>query len=202
MFKAFYWIVRVLMFPFYRARIEGKEHLPQGAAVVCSNHSTNSDAIFLVLANGPKGDYGFIAKDELFHIPVLRHVIRWLHAFPVKRGQHDVGAIKTAFSVLKKGRKLLIFPEGTRVRNGKSRRTGLPVEVKNGAVLFSHRAGVPLVPVYIPEGAKLFRNNTVRIGQPFFPSYCEQKPTADEYAAVSAELMRRIYSLKNGVLSE
>ena len=202
MFKAFYWIVRVLLFPFYRARVEGKDHLPPGAAVLCSNHSTNSDAVFLIMANGPKGDYGFIAKDELFHIPVLRHVIRWLHAFPVKRDQQDLSAVKTAFSFLKQGKKLLIFPEGTRVKDGKSRRTGLPAEIKSGVAFFSHRAGVPLVPVYIPEGAKLFRNNTVRIGTPFLPAYDGRKPSAADYAATAEELMKRIYSLKNGVLTE
>lgn len=202
MYKAVYWIFRVLLFPFYRARVAGREHLPRGAAVLCGNHSTNSDAVFLLMANGPTREFGFMAKDELFRVPVVRRIIRWLHAFPVKRDQQDLSAVKTAFSLLKQGRRLLIFPEGTRVRDGKNCRTGLPVEVKSGAVFFSHRAGVPLVPVYIPEGAKLFRNNIVRIGTPFLPTYDQKKPSAEEYAAAAAELMTRIYSLKNGGMAE
>ena len=62
MFKIVYWVVMIALYPFYRFRFVGRENIPEGAAVVCGNHTANSDAIFLVLANGPRGDYGFIAK--------------------------------------------------------------------------------------------------------------------------------------------
>lgn len=198
MFKIVYWVLYVILYPFYWFHVEGRENIPQGAALVCSNHSTNSDAIFLVVGNGPKGDYGFMAKDELFHIPVLRHIIRWFHAFPVKRGNGDAGAIRMGLSVLKSGKKLLIFPEGTRVRDGVSRRTGLPVTAKNGAAVFSHRTNTPMIPVYITEGRKLFRKNVIRIGKPFMGEYSCEKPGQEEYSRTTAELMRRIYALRDG----
>lgn len=192
MFKIVYWVVMIALYPFYRFRFVGRENIPEGAAVVCGNHTANSDAIFLVLANGPRGDYGFIAKEELFHVPFLRHLIRWLHAFPVKRGSGDMQAIRTGFSILKSGKKLLLFPQGTRVRDGKT------VEPKTGAVIFATRAKVPLVPVYIPEGRKIFKQNTVIIGKPYFPELPEEKPTAEDYHAMTHELMGRIFALKEG----
>ena len=192
MFKIVYWVVMIALYPFYRFRFVGRENIPEGAAVVCGNHTANSDAIFLVLANGPRGDYGFIAKEELFHVPFLRHLIRWLDAFPVKRGSGDMQAIRTGFSILKSGKKLLLFPQGTRVRDGKT------VEPKTGAVIFATRAKVPLVPVYIPEGRKIFKQNTVIIGKPYFPELPEEKPTSEDYHAMTHELMGRIFALKEG----
>lgn len=196
MFKVVYWIIYILLYPFYRFHIEGKENIPQGAALICSNHSTNSDAIYLVIGTGSGGDYGFIAKDELFRIPILRHVIRWFHAIPVKRGQGDLQAIRAGLSVLRDGKKLLIFPEGTRVSKGTSIRTGLPIKAKNGAAIFSQRTGAPMVPVYITEGRKLFRKTVIRIGKPFQGIYEAAKPQAEDYQRVTDELMRRIYGLR------
>lgn len=198
LFKIAYYLVLICLYPFYQYRFEGREHLPEGACVLCANHSTNSDAVFLVLANGKKGDYGFMAKEELFHVPVLRHIIRWLHAFPVKRGVEggDMHAIKTGFSILRSGKKLLMFPEGTRVKNGVSVRSGKPVQAKVGAVLFAMRSGTPLVPVYISEGRKLFRRNLVRIGEPYYPKCAAKKPPPEDYQQLTRELMEKIYGLK------
>lgn len=198
LFKFVYYLVLLCLYPFYQYRFEGRENLPEGACVLCANHSTNSDAVFLVLANGKKGDYGFMAKEELFHVPVLRHIIRWLHAFPVKRGMEggDMHAIKTGFSILRSGKKLLMFPEGTRVKNGVSVRSGKPVKPKVGAVLFAMRSGTPLVPVYISEGRKLFRRNLVRIGTPYLPKCEAHKPSSEDYQHLTLELMEKIYGLR------
>ena len=144
MFKIVYYLVLICLYPFYWYRFEGRENIPAGPCVLCGNHSTNSDAVFMVLANGKKGDYGFMAKEELFRVPVLRHIIRWLHAFPVKRGMAggDMHAIRTGFSILKSGKKLLMFPEGTRVKNGVSVRTGKPVEPK----VFQYQIAYNVIP--------------------------------------------------------
>ena len=101
-------------------------------------------------------------------------------------------AIRTGFSILKSGKKLLLFPQGTRVRDGKT------VEPKTGAVIFATRAKVPLVPVYIPEGRKIFKQNTVIIGKPYFPELPAEKPTSEDYHAMTHELMGRIFALKEG----
>ena len=98
-------------------------------------------------------------------------------------------AVKTGFSILKAGRKLLIFPEGKRVKSG------MKSEPKTGAALFAVRGRVPMVPVYIPEGRKLFRRNTVVIGKAYMP-VVEGKPDQQQYQQLTAELMKRIMELK------
>ncbi len=85
-------------------------------------------------------------------------------------------AVKTALKLLKDGDKLLMFPEGTRVRQGED------VSVKTGAAMFATRTGVPLLPVYIQRKKRLFARNAVVIGQPYYPQYAGRKPTPEELA--------------------
>lgn len=189
MFKFVYYLALIVLYPFYRFHFVGRENLPEGPCVLCANHTTNSDAVFLVLANGPKWDIGIIAKEELFRFKPFGAVLKWLGAFPVKRSASDMHAVKTGFSILKAGRKLLIFPEGKRVK------PGMKSEPKTGAALFAARGRVPLVPVYIPEGRKLFRRNTVVIGKAYMPEV-EGKPDQQQYQMLTADLMERIMELK------
>src|SRR5699024_4687983 len=102
----------------------------------------------------------------------------------------DVGAIKHALRLLKEGRKLLLFPEGTRVKEGAD------VEAKTGAAMLALRAGVPIVPVWIPSKRKWFRRTDVLIGEPFFPQAAGRRPTAEDYDRVTEEMMTRIEALK------
>ena len=130
-----------------------------------------------------------IGKEELFRFKPLGALFKGLGAFPVKRSTSDMHAVKTCFSILKSGKKLLIFPEGQRVK------PGMKSEPKAGAALFAVRCKVPLVPVYIPEGRKAFRKNTVVIGKPYDP-HVEGKPDQQQYQAITEELMARIMDLK------
>ena len=85
----------------------------------------------------------------------------------------------------------MIFPEGTRVK------AGMTAEPKPGAILFSVRGKVPLVPVYIPAGRKVFRKNTVVVGKPYYPAV-EGKPDQQQYQKLAGELMVKIMALKAG----
>lgn len=157
---------------------------------MCANHTTNSDVVFLVMANGSKWDFGVIGKEELFRFKPLGALFKWLGAFPVKRSTNDMQAVKACLTILKSGKKLLIFPEGQRVK------LGMKSEPKPGAALFSVRCKVPLVPVYIPEGRKAFRRNTVIVGKPYMPVVAG-KPDQQQYQLITEELMRRIMELKH-----
>ena len=189
MFKFVYWLIYCVTYPFYRYRFVGRENIPEGPCIMCANHTANSDVIFLALANGPKWDFGVIGKEELFRFKPLGALFKWLGAFPVKRSTNDMHAVKTCLAILKSGKKLLIFPEGTRVK------PGMISEPKPGAALFSVRCKVPLVPVYIPEGRKAFRKNTVVIGEAYTPPV-EGKPDQQQYQAITEDLMGRIMALK------
>lgn len=189
MYKVVYYFLYIVLFPIYGFRFVGRENLPEGAAVVCGNHTANIDAVFIALANGPKWDFGIIGKEELFRFKPLAALFKWLGGIPVKRNSGDMQVIRVGFSILKAGKKLLLFPEGTRVKPGME-----PVEPKPGAPMFAVKCNAPLVPVYIPAGRKAFRRNTVIIGKPYMPQF-EGKPSHEDYQRMAEELMQRIHAL-------
>lgn len=185
MFRIVYWLVYIVLYPIYRFHFYGREHIPEGACLICGNHTSMLDPILLVLALGPAGNYSAMSKAELFQNPLLAALLRWLNAFPVHREKNDIAAIKTALKALKDGRKLIIFPEGTRVKEGEA------TTAKHGAAMLALRAAAPLLPVYISDEKKTFRKIRVVFGEPILPA-CAGKPTAEDYARISDSLMRNI----------
>ena len=103
----------------------------------------------------------FMAKEELFEInPIFSWLISKLGAFPVRRGAKDNTAIEKALESLGEGRIFVIFPEGTRSKDGTLGRA------KSGVTLIAAQAKVPVVPVYIQYGRKKFRQNIyISIGE-------------------------------------
>ena len=196
MFKLVYYLLYTVLYPIYRFQFVGRENIPPGAAVLCANHTANIDAVFIILANGPEKNYGIIGKEELFRFAPLAALFRWLGGVPVKRGSGDVQVIRAGFSILKEGKKLLLFPEGTRVKQGME-----PVRAKAGAAMFAYRNQVPLVPMYIPAGRKAFRKNTVVIGKPYMLE-CEGKPSHEQYQLWVDELMEKIQTLPRKELKQ
>ena len=155
------YVVYVALLPVYRLRVRGAENIPQGAAVVCGNHTARVDAVVVFLALFLHGNRpAIIAKAELFKNPIARWFFTYMGAFPVQRGKADLNAIKKSLTVLKQGKKLIIFPEGTRVKEGN-------VEAKSGAAMMALRTHSPVPPVYITPGRKAFRGCTVTFGKPF-----------------------------------
>ena len=130
-----------------------------------------------------------MAKQQLFKIPVVGGFIRRMGAFPVDRGNNDIGAVKTSIKSLKEGFSLLIFPEGTRVKNGEK------VTPKGGAAMIAIRAGVKMLPVFIGTTKRLFQRIPLIIGKPYAPVYTERKGTAEEYQQNVDEIMRQVYEL-------
>ncbi|NLG52976.1 MAG: 1-acyl-sn-glycerol-3-phosphate acyltransferase [Clostridiales bacterium] len=176
---------------FFRLRVTGKSNIPSGAAVVCGNHSSNLDPIVLGVALGVRNPLCFMAKKELFDIPVLRGLLRALGTYPVDRGAADLKAIKDSVALLKSGKKVMLFPQGTRVKDGLSD-TG---SVKTGIALLAVRAGVPIVPVYIPENIHLFKRTNVIIGKPVIPEMREGT-ASENYRRISDDVFKEILSLK------
>ena len=145
-----YWVVRFLYFLFYHIQVEGREHIPtSGGFVLASNHRSYADPP--LLATRLRGQRCvFMAKEELFRNKFFGWLIRKLGAFPVTRGAGDNGVIETAEQYVRSGRVLMIFPEGTREKEGKL----LPP--KSGLFVIAAQAAVDVVPVRIlydtPDG--------------------------------------------------
>lgn len=136
---------RVITETFATLECEGWEDLPEGPCLLASNHQSMLDPP-LVGAALPR-EVAFVARKTLFGNPVFGWVIRACHALPLDRDDADLGAIRRALAVLAEGRKLVIFPEGTRSADG-----GL-LPAKAGAGLLAIKSGVPVVPIRI-RGAR------------------------------------------------
>ena len=124
-------------------RVEGACHIPRtGGAVIACNHPGGMDVIFL--GYGSPRQIFYMAKQELFNVhPLMTSVIWRLGAFPVNRGARDSAAIKYSIQLLREGRVLGMFPEGTRNRGGPLGRG------KSGAVRIALEADVPMVPAVV-----------------------------------------------------
>ncbi len=169
--------------------IKGRENLPQGAAMLCCNHSAFSDPIWVIVFGKCPTLPRSMAKKELLEKPLLGWLYRKLGAFPVDRGHADVGAVKTAMQTLKNGDKVLIFPEGTRIQKGKIS------EPHSGAVMIAARMKVPIVPVYLSTKKHFWQPVKLIYGTPYSPEYAGTKPTQEELESHTAELMQKIYAM-------
>ncbi|HUX46613.1 MAG TPA: lysophospholipid acyltransferase family protein [Desulfosporosinus sp.] len=120
--------------------IQGVENLPvEGPVILAINHQSLWDP--LVVASSLPRKVSFMSKEELFSIPVLGGIFSKLGAFPVKRGQGDMNAIRQSLAILKDGHVLGLFPEGTRSRTGEIQK-GLP-----GMVLLMEKSKASVVPI-------------------------------------------------------
>lgn len=176
---------------FHPVRAVGREHIPEGAAVICPNHSSLCDPLLVAFALHRKNRVRVMAKAELMKVPVLGWLLKKAGIFGVHRGETDVAAIKIALQCLKEGTKLLLFPQGTRVRAAK----GEVSDPKTGAALLAVRAGVPILPVYVPEKKNWFSRTSVIIGEAYMPEVASRKGTPEEYEAITQDLMARIAAL-------
>ncbi len=138
--------VRILL-RFRLVFLYGKPHGQK--VLVISNHQSLFDppVIGSFLHNFPLNSF---AKKELFEIPILSTLIRWLNAFPVNRGGRDIESIKKAISILNNNNALLIFPEGTRTLNGNVQ------PFKNGAAFLIRKTKCNVLPVYIDGFFNMF----------------------------------------------
>ena len=141
----------------FRFRAEGLENIPNDRGIIlCSNHRSYFDPVFLGIRL--KRQLRFMAKESLFHKPVLGWVIKKLGAFPVKRGKGDTEAIDRAVATVQEGGLFAIFPEGTRSK------TGVLGKFKSGAVLVASKTGGDVIPCCIRfEGKLRFRSRVTGI---------------------------------------
>ena len=179
---------------FYRIRVTGAENEPQdGAFFVCANHISNADTI--VLAVSLKHKLHFMAKAELFRIPVLKHFFRAMGAFPINRGTADVASLKTAITLIEQGEVVAVYPQGKRYMRVDPRTTS----PKSGIGMMEYRTGAPVLPVYIdtPKYRLVpFRRTRVFIGEPIRPEeFSIEGPQKSEYDRAAGLVFDRILAL-------
>ena len=165
-----------------------------GGFLVCANHVSATDAVIIAYAFR-KHQVMFMAKKELFKIPLLSGLIRALGAYPVDRSGSDVGAVKNAIRILNEGGCVGLFPQGTRQPNKNPRET----KVRGGAAMIAMHADATILPVNIYRkgySAKAFSRVVVSIGKPIpFSTFGYDPKASGEYARISEEIFDKICKL-------
>jgi 1-acyl-sn-glycerol-3-phosphate acyltransferase len=181
--------------------VQGVEHVPRvGGLVVASNHISFWDPP-LVGSAIPREAY-FLAKEELFSAPLVGGLIRSLNSIPIRRGSADLSGLARAIETLKRGGALLLFPEGSRMRDGELH------PARPGLGMISVNADVPILPCCISgsdhPGRWWYRGTRVRISFGVARPWREYAGSADDltpgralYQRIGEAVMRDIAALKS-----
>lgn len=167
LYLLFKWLVVAPVFHLYfRGRIYGAEQVPRrGRLIVVSNHASDFDPV--LLSEVVRRPVAYMAKEELFKVPVLNQAIRLYGAYPVKRGSADRSAIRSAIAALDQGWAAGIFLTGTRTPDGRV------TDPKLGAAMIAAKTQAALLPVSLWGTDQIFRKGsalprsvplTIRIG--------------------------------------
>ena len=195
LYHAFKWsVVSPMLHLYFRGKIYGAEQVPkEGPLLVVSNHASNFDPP--IVSCSVRRPVAFMAKEELFDVPVLGQAIRLYGAYPVNRLSADRSAIRSALQCLEQGWATGVFLQGTRTPDGKI------TQPKLGAALIAAKAKAPLLPVSLWGTEKIEQKGsaipqlvpvTVRIGEIIPPPSSSSK---DELEAVTQKCTTAINAL-------
>lgn len=179
-------VCRIFFHTCFRLETVGTHHIPdEGAVILCSNHISTLDPPLVGTPLSRK--VHFMAKAELFAIPVLGPLIRNLGAFPVKRGGVSKESIRHAIQLLQEGGMMGIFPEGTRGGAGMG---------KKGAASLALRSGATVIPVAIIGKYKLFSKLKIVYGTPLDMSAFKEATGPEAMEQATEHIMNAIRELK------
>ncbi len=182
---------------YFRGRVYGAEHVPRdGPLVVVSNHASDFDPLLLSSCVGRPVAY--MAKEELFQVPVLKQAIALYGAYPVKRGSPDRSALRAATEFLEQNWAAGVFLSGTRTPDGKV------VDPKLGAAWLAAKTQAPLLPVSLWGTHAIFRKGsalprpvplTIRIGDVIPPPQSGDRETLEAVTRQCADAINALHAL-------
>ncbi len=185
MYKLARAIIKLYLKMFYNVEYINREVIPKdGGYIFCANHVSAIDPFFLACAI--KKECAFIAKAELFDNAFIRLVSKPFNIYPIKRGTGDIGAMRKAISLINDGEILVMFPEGTRSKDGKL------LEGKSGVTLIAKKTGCRIVPCAIDKKPHIFKKTKVIFGEPY---NVNETKTSEELNCETKRLMEKISCL-------
>jgi 1-acyl-sn-glycerol-3-phosphate acyltransferase len=195
-YRLFRGIFRSIFSFVFRWQVIGRDHIPkEGPVILCPNHISLWDPP--LLGSGIERQVFFMAKEELFRIPVVSFLITQFGAFPVKRGAGDRAAIRSTLKLLEEGKIFGIFPEGTRSK------TGEIGEGMSGVAMFALKSQAQVIPVAIIGPYRLFRPVKIVYGKPIdLTELREAKSSSDTLKETTELIMAEIKKLHDAHRSE
>jgi 1-acyl-sn-glycerol-3-phosphate acyltransferase len=189
-------LAKLLLRLLTRREVRGSDNVPtEGPLIVVANHLSMADPP--ILSSILQRRIVYMAKEESFRNPIQGPLVRGFRAFPVRRGQLDRRALRSAQQVLSEGLALGMFPEGTRSRTARLQ-PGHP-----GTALIALRSGAPLLPVALTGTEKVLGPGllfgrvriTVSVGKPFSLPPVDGRLTKAELASATEVIMARVAEL-------
>lgn len=196
---ALYRFLRVLLRPLqcilWPTKVINKENAFKfdGGLYLCNHYST-FDSLIPIFTMFKKEAH-ILAKYELFKNPLAGGILYKMGAIPVRRGEADTDSVKAVFRVLKDDKKLLMYPEGTRNKQG----TQDMGELKTGAARFAIKMKKPLVVMVYYKPAKTFHKNYLYVGEPFTLEEFYGAKTNEEYHAATEVIREHFDEARAGV---
>jgi len=176
---------------FFRAKARGVENYPKDQnCIILGNHVSAWDPLSIGVFF-KHSEIHFMAKESLFQNPLLRALLTGLHGFPVHRGETDMAAMRTAMQVLREGKVLGIFPEG-------SRRQEIKVErIETGVAVLALKTNVPLIPVFVGGTYRLFGGVRVVVGAPVpLDDLRQRRADSETLEMVKARIIQSLEALR------
>ncbi len=194
-------ILKAILNAFFGLEIEGAENLPEkGPFIVASNHVSHVDPVVVGVAC-KTSQLTFMAKKELFDIPIVGPWVKAVGCIPVERDSGSYGSLKKAVKMLKEGGSIGIFPEGRRSPDGTLKKP------HPGIGLLAVKSGAPIVPIYVsgtakvmPKGQKLPKPHKIkaRIGKIInISDGAGASGKREAYESIGEKVIGAIAALKN-----
>jgi 1-acyl-sn-glycerol-3-phosphate acyltransferase len=193
-----YTLIKTLLKVFFRFRAYGLDNVPRGKAIIAANHQSYVDPP--VVGSGIREEIWYLAREDVFNLALFRWLCVKVNSIMIRKRRADRSALAKVLEKLAQGKKVLVFPEGTRSCDGELQAP------ERGIGLLAHRSGAPVVPAYVsgtfqvlPRGEAMIHLHPISVS--FGPPLLFDERTLKDgarraYEAFSEKVMDAIARLK------